>query len=121
MAQRARRTTIRPSSYKTFSETGEVTEATGSEQDRLMAEVMADDRLRSEDDNMQRLDEENIQNLVSLTEHLTPLTPEMSQENEEVDIFVNTDDDDLDGDNYKAKASFTTGIVKIRKTEYHTA
>ena len=105
MSQRTRRSTARPNSYKAFSETGE-TEDNRHQKDECGS------------NSFNEMNNENIKNLVSLAEHLTPLTPERSNDHngngngirhqsqtdtqqvlfqdDELDIYINPGDDDLD-------------------------
>ena len=64
---------------------------------------MADDQDREITDS--QMDRENVQNLLSIAEHLTPLTPDdhrqrqQEQSDEDFSLYVNPEDDDLDQDN----------------------
>ena len=108
MLQRARRSTQRPASYKSFNETGQITEVSNIEQNKLLAEVMEDEAIREPQESQEKPTFNNMQgngteNLMSLAEHLTPLTPERENtQNTEtemgVDLFVATDDDEFETD-----------------------
>ena len=100
----------RPLSYKTFSKTGEVNEAEPMEQHEQLQFNGVENNQQQIIDNETDIDRENVQNLFSLADHLTPLMHEkqhrtrksMEQQSqnlfqeEELDLYVNPKDDDLD-------------------------
>ena len=99
MSQRARHNTSRPSSYKTFSETGEIDNEDGHRSQTHSGAIIPE---------FDSIDRENVSNLVSLADHLTPLTPDRSGQapaqntfhDEDINLYVDSAEDDLDRGNY---------------------
>ena len=71
MSSHRRRTAAKKISYHTFNETGEITEAAGVEQEQLLADTMGDELPRDSQHTMDSIDQQNVQCLVSLQDHLT--------------------------------------------------
>ena len=122
MSQRLKRSTKQPTSYKTFSETGKVTEAVGMEHNRIPDEITTE----NQDVSDSQLDRENVANLVSLADHISRLTPErhgerqklLEIEQEELALHVDPEDDDLDLDSHpKDKATGMEALHINHETE----